>query len=264
MLLEGRYTTQLQAGLGMIDETRILLELWHNGMDTPTLVETALHSGRFADMSARRLRNVVVECFAPRYLVEGAKPARLLKAVGGSLSNQEREQLMFLFTCRATPILADFVRQVYWRAYASGWQTLDNDSARLFVTRANQDGRTNTPWSESTIIRMASYLTGCCADFGLLERTSKSVRRILPYRLESRVAALLAHDLHFAGLGDSRLLNDQDWTLFGLEPNDVLDELKRLTLKGVLIVQVGGGVVQIGWHYTTMDEVINAITHGSL
>ncbi len=53
------YTTQLQAGLGMIDETRSLLELWQAGTDVPALFQAALQSGQFPTMSARRLRNVV-------------------------------------------------------------------------------------------------------------------------------------------------------------------------------------------------------------
>ena len=36
------YTTQLQAGLGMIDETRVLLDLWQEGTDAPALCRAAL------------------------------------------------------------------------------------------------------------------------------------------------------------------------------------------------------------------------------
>jgi len=260
----GRYTTQLQAGLGMVSETRALLDLWQPGMDAPALAQAALRSGRFPDMSARRLRNVVAECFAPRYLVRQAQPARLLKALALALSQRESEQLMFLFTCRAAPILADFVRQVYWPVYAAGRTALGFDDAHRFVQRANQAGETAAPWSEGTVRRVAGYLNGCCADFGLLERGARKERRLLPLRLDPRAAAVLAYDLHCAGLGDNRLLGDPDWALFGLAPEDVLDELKRLALKGALIVQVAGGVTQIGWAYKTIDEVIDAVAHGSL
>jgi hypothetical protein len=258
------YTVRLGAGLGMIEETVILLDLWSDGMDTGTLTRTARESGRFPSMSASRLENLVSDGFALRYLVDNGAPARLLKALSPVMSRRELEQLMFLYTCRAHAILADFVRQVYWRAYAAGRDTLDNEVARTFIIRANQDGKTTTPWSDSTITRAARYVTGCCADFGLLERGHRTARRILSYRIEPQVVAILAHDLHFAGLGDNRLLADPDWALFGLEPNDVLSELKRLALKGAIIVQTAGGVTHIGWQYKTIDEVIDAIAHGAL
>ncbi len=253
------YTTQLGAGLGMIEETRVLLDLWQQGMDAAALTRAALHSGQFPNMSARRLRNFVVECFMPRYLVNEGAPAMLLKTLDGALSNRESEQLMFIYTCRANPILADFVREIYWQAYAAGRETLDNEEARAFVMRANQDGRTTVPWSESMVRRVSAYLTGCCADFGLLEKGRRTVRRILPFRIESRTAVILAYELHFAGCGDNALMNHPDWALFGLDAPDVLDELKRLTRKGYVIVQHAGGVTRIGWPYKSMRELSNAI-----
>lgn len=258
----GPYTARLAAGLGLIEETLVLLDLWEPGMDTPGLIRVAIQSGRFPTMSARRIENMVSDGFAIRYLVQGAAPARLIKTLTPALARRELEQLMFLFTCRAHPVLAEFIREVYWPAYAAGRSSLGNDEARTFVISANQAGKTTTPWSESTIKRVAGYLTGCCADFGLLERGQRKDRRILPYRLEARVAALLAYDLHFAGLGDNRLLADEDWALFGLDTTDALGELRRLALRGLVIVQSAGNVTRIGWQYKTMDEVTDAIAQG--
>ena len=99
---EKLYTTQLAAGLGVIDETRTLLDLWQSGMKSSALYQTALDSGYFPNVTARRLRNIVAECFAPRYLVEGNYPAALLKDLKDSLSSTELAQLFFLFTSRST------------------------------------------------------------------------------------------------------------------------------------------------------------------
>jgi hypothetical protein len=49
---------------------------WHVGGQ---LHQVALESGRFPTVTARRLRNIVVECFAPRYLVSAGAPAAHLK-----------------------------------------------------------------------------------------------------------------------------------------------------------------------------------------
>ena len=256
------YTTQLQAGLGMIDETRSLLELWQAGTDVPALFQAALQSGRFPTMSARRLRNVVAECFAPRFLAGDVKPAVLLKTLGILLSAREFEQLLFTYTCRASAVLADFVGEVYWNAYTSGRQILSNDEAKDFVTRANQDGKTLKPWSASTVRRVASYLTGCCADFGLLERGAKSVRKILHYRIEPRTAAILSHELHFAGHGDNAIVANAVWTLFGMDRADVLNELRRLALKGLFIVQSAGDVTRIAWQCKDLEELGHVLAQG--
>ncbi|MDZ4819203.1 MAG: BrxA family protein [Planctomycetota bacterium] len=229
------YTTQLQAGLGMVDETRSLLDLWHDGMEPSSLSQAALESGRFPTMSARRIRNLVIECFAPRLLIGAAKPALHLKILATMLAPREFTQLLFIHACRANVILRDFVREVYWSFYTAGHETISNDTAREFVARAIQDQKTAKPWSTATIRRVASYLTGCCADFGLLEAGEKSVRKILPFRIEARVVAVLAYELHFAGRTDHRIIADQDWALFGLDHADILEEFRRLSLKGLLI-----------------------------
>jgi BrxA len=253
------YTTQLGAGLGLIAETRALLELWQTDMDVTALYQAALQSGRFPAISARRLRNIVVECFAPRYLANNGVPARSLHKLHHTLTPPELTQLLFLYTCRAHPILADFVCDVYWERYSAGQECLSNTDAQAFVTQAVRDGKTQRPWSENTIKNVASYLTGCCADYGLLERGHKSARKILPFLLESTVAVYLAYDLHNSGLGDNTVISHADWGLFGLDRTAVRDELKRVSLHGYFLIQAAGESMRLEWRYTSLEELTDVL-----
>jgi hypothetical protein len=254
------YTTQLQAGLGLVNETKTLLDLWSPGMSANQLHQVALESGRFPTVTARRLRNIVVECFAPRYLVAGGAPATHLKRLSATISTADLTQLMLVFTSRANPILGDFVRHVYWARYAGGYTQITNDDARTFVERGIDDGKTIKRWSETTVRRVSAYLTGCCADYGMLERGLRSSRRILPFRISPSVAAYLAYELHFSGVGDNALLTHEDWQLFGLAREDVLEEIKRLSLKGLLIVQAAGDVIRISWKQQDMEALCDVLT----
>jgi hypothetical protein len=256
------YTTQLQAGLGLVRETKALLGLWAEGMSAPQLLAAALTSGGFPTVTARRLRNVVVECFAPRYLVGGGAPAAHLKRLVNVLSSAELSQALLIFTCRATPMLGDFIRQVYWSRYAGGYTHLSNDDARAFVERAMDDGRTAKRWATGTVRRVSGYLTGCCADYGLLEAGTRTSRRILPFRIGPGIAAYLTYELHLSGVGDNALLTHADWKLFGLEREDVLDEIKRMSLKGLLIVQAAGDMIRISWKHQSMEALLDVITEG--
>jgi hypothetical protein len=257
-----RYTTQLQAGLGLVDETKTLLNLWAPGMPTTELFRKALESGRFPTITARRLRNIIVECFAPRYLVREGAPANHLKRLLDHLSASEFSQLMLLFTCRANPILGDFVCQVYWSRYEGGYTEISNDDARAFVERGIDDGKAARRWSDTTIRRVAGYLTGCCADYGLLERGIRKSRRIVPFRISPSVAAYLAYELHCAGVGDNALLSHANWRLFGLARDDVLEEIKRLSLQGLLIVQTASEVVRISWKLSSMEALCDVLSQG--
>jgi hypothetical protein len=258
------YTVQLGHGLGMVDETYILLGIWQEGMSPTDLYRAALNSGLFPAVSARRLHDLIVVGFSQRYLTENGSPARFLNALRSVLSRREFEQLLFLYTCRAHAVLTDFVCQVYWMAYVAGRSVLTNEETREWVVKAVQDGKTTTQWTEGIISRVASNLTGCCADFGLLESGAKSVRTILPYRIEPRTAAFLAYDLHGSGLGDNAVLAHPDWALFGLERMDVLEELKKLARKGLLIVQAAGGVTKISWQLASMEALIHVLARNEL
>jgi hypothetical protein len=254
------YTSQLGAGLGLVNETKTLLDLWSFGMSANQLHQVALESGRFPSVTARRLRNIVVECFAPRYLVDRGVPAAHLKRLSATISTADLTQLMLVFTGRANPILGDFVRQVYWARYAGGYTQITNEDARAFVERAIDDGLTTKRWSESMVRNVSGYLTGCCADYGMLERGRRTSRRMLPFRISPSVAAYLAYELHFSGVGDNALLTHEDWHLFGLAREDVLEEIKRLSLKGLLIVQAAGDVIRISWKQQDMEALCDVLT----
>lgn len=250
------YTANLQAGLGVIAETWSLFEVWVPGMSPAALNEAALNSGRFPNLSARRLRNFVIECFAPRFLRNGGETAAQLKALSSVLAKRELDQLLFIAACRANAILADFVHEVYWAAYTAGRERLSVDLAREFVVHANQHGKTKQVWSDSTVRRVSSYLIGCCSDFGLLDRGSRSERKILPFRIEPRVAVVLAYQLHYAGAGDNLIVGDSTWGLFGMDRDDVVNELKRLAMQGFFLVQSAGGVTRIEWRFENWGELI--------
>ena len=70
---------QLGHGLGLVDETRTLLDLWQPGMKAPDLYRSVLQAGYFGALSAQRLHDMISVGFGMRYLTGDAAPARLLK-----------------------------------------------------------------------------------------------------------------------------------------------------------------------------------------
>ena len=254
------YTTQLSAGLGLLTETRALFEVYQPGMSTKELYEAALSSGLFPLITARRLRNIVVECFAPRYLRDKKVAARL-KFLADRLTPEEFNQICLIYTTRANPILSDFIRQVYWANYAASHNHLSLQEAQLFVTNSVREGKTQKPWSDTTIKRISSYLVGCCVDYGLLKSIGRGrdQRLIVSYRLLPKVAAYLAYDLKCKGLGDNQIISSSDWEVFGLERSDVREQFKILSLQGFIIFQAAVDVVHIGWTYKSMEELVDVI-----
>lgn len=252
------YTTQLQAGLGLIEETKLLLSLYEPGMTSANLYDVALKSGLFPMVSARRLRNIIAECFSPRYLKTNA--AEYLKPLSAILPSLAMNQLLLIYTAEANAILQDFIQDVYWARYSGGRETITTEDAKDFVVHAVVEGKTKKPWSDSTVKRLSSYLIGCCADYGLLSSNRSSTRAILPVRIHEWTVLYLAYKLHFESHGDNAVINHEAWNLFGLDIFDVREELKRIAKNGWIIVQSAGDVTRITWQLKNMEDVINVIT----
>lgn len=260
-MAEGRaYTTQLQAGLGMLNETLDLLRIVEQG-DTPTrLAERVIIRGLFARATARRARNIVAEMFAPRFLVQGDQPARWLQSLlTARMPMDDLTQIFFLHSARAQAVFADFVKEVYWPRYSAGARTLNRAEAEAFIHRALDAGRMQKRWTETTIRRVSGYILGCCSDFGLLDSSARTHRGIQRFSIRPKVALYLAHDLHFSGSSDMRLVQHPDWQLFGLEPVEVLAQMKRLANDGHWLVQSSADLIQVSWKYRSMEETIHAI-----
>jgi hypothetical protein len=260
MSIDRQYTTQLQAGLGMVAETLGLLALWLPGDSPAKLSEKAIESGLFSRTTARRARNLVAEMFAPRFLVQNGLPAKRLKfLVDCKFPSDSLRQLFFLYTARAQAIFHDFVSEVYWSRYSARATALRRDDAERFIYRALDTGHMQKRWTDSTIRRISAYLVGCCGDFGLLGERNQAGRAITHFAIRPDVAVYLAHDLHFSGLGDMALASHADWRLFGLEPHEALNQIKLMAHNGHFLVQAVSDLVQVSWKYRTMEDCLNAL-----
>lgn len=258
---ERNYSTQLQAGLGMIPETLDLLRLWEPGTIPSRLADKVVETGLFSRATARRARNLVVEMFAPRYLADQGKVASRFKfLVDQGFSHDSLVQLFFLQTARSQQIFNDFIIEVYWPKYMAGASSLNRSDAESFIYRALDNGKMQKRWSDSTIKRVSGYLLGCCEDFGLLESGVRAERIIKRFVIREDVALYLSYDLHFQGLNDIAVTQHLDWRLFGLDPQDVIRQFDRLSHDGHLLIQSGAELVQVFWKYRDMEGCLNALT----
>jgi hypothetical protein len=254
------YTTQFQAGLGMIEESRSFLELWEPGDSVQVLEEKVLEEGILPDVTARRVRNLVAEMWAPRFLANEAQPARDLKAILDLLNRDSLSQLCMLFTARAQLIFHEFMSQLYWPRYESGRTIISRDEIKEFIIEAMDEGKMQKRWSESTVHRVTGYLAGTAIDFDFMSRVSTSSYELDPPIISPKVALYLAYDLHFSGLSDGNALAHENWQLWGMNSHDVLRQLQYLGREGHFIVQGSVELVRLSWAYKNREEMLNAIT----
>jgi hypothetical protein len=254
-----QYTTQLQAGLGMISENLHFLDAWEPEDDVQTLYHRLLETGEGSNVTARRLRNLVAEMFAPRFLADDNRPATHLKILKDRLDVSVIGQFIYLYTVRAQRIFYDFMATVYWRIYESGRTRMDREEIIQFIEESLDEGRMQKRWSESTIRRVTGYLGGCAVDFGFFDKARKGSYEFISKTIPRSLSLYLAYELHFLNYSDEAVTHHDDWKLWGMSPHDAQRELEALGRGGHLIFQGGGSVVRVSWRYQTMEEVLDVI-----
>ena len=264
-MAERTYTTGLAKGQGIIPETLAILSVWQPQMGTSELVSEVLRKGVLSKATALRAKDLVSRSFAGRFLVDDGRPALYIeRLLSDSIPVSRLTQIFLIYTARANLILHDFIREVYWRKYASGTTHVKREDALDFLESAVNKGCIAKPWSPTTNIKVARYLLGCLEDFHLVTPIHRGEREILPFVISPLTTLYLSHELHFRGLGDSAVMENPDWSLFGLERHDVVRELERVSFGGHFIVQYSGEILRIAWKYKTMEECLDGIASSEL
>ena len=258
--MERHYTSELSKGQGAISETMTLLGYWRHGMTATELATEAIESGALGRATAVRTKDLIRRVFVRRYFSDDGRPALVLKRLleRGADAALLR-QLMLIFTARQHDILRDFISDVYWSKYEAGATHIARSDGEEFIRKAVDAGTISPAWSDTMVVKVARYLTGTLADFGLLEEGRATSKRILPYSILPATTVYLAHEIHFDGYSDNSVLEHPDWRLFGLTREDVVNQLERASRDGHFIIQYAGDLLRIAWQYETMEDCIDAI-----
>lgn len=132
-----------------------------------------------------------------------------------------------------------------------------------FVERGIDDGKTVKRWSETTVRRVSGLPDGLlrhlqnARTWVAVEPTHPTIPHF-PFcgRLPRVRTALRGRrrqrPTYALRTGSSS----------GLAREDVLEEIKRISLKGLLIVQVGGDVIRISWKQKDMEVLCDVLAQG--
>ena len=260
MSAAGLYTAGLSKGQAMPSETIQLLKVWREGMSAVDLKRHVIAVGLLPKATNYRTSDLVSRVFAPRYLANGATAAKNLKQLLALNFPADRLlQIFLIYTARANLILRNFITDVYWPHYNAGSRVLQRQDVFDFMKSARAAGHMPKNWSEAVKTKMTRYLLSTLTDFKLTRDAPQSSREIVPYNIQPTTTLYLAHEAHFAGLSDHAVLDHADWKLFGLDRQEILEELRKVCDEGHFIVQFSGDLLRISWKYKTMEECLDGI-----
>jgi len=164
------------------------------------------------------------------------------------LSLEGMKSLMLYYTAKANPVLRDFIFEL---VEVNNHKKIMPETSRNFLLQAISNNKAPL-WSDSIIKRVSSYLISCLKDFDLVDKegnfkTKHPVHTVTNY---------LIHEFHFQGSSDSAIVKDRIWKLFGLTNFEVIAEIEKLSFKGNFIFQNSGEILNIGWKYKNIYQLI--------
>lgn len=256
-----RYSIGICKGAGLIADTRMLADRWRPGETAADFIHRAMKDGFLGRYTEYRARDILRRVFARRYMVPDSRPVALLKTIlTHRLPARTFTEAVFLYSCRADPLIRDFAVNVLWPAELRGRSYLSVEDTLAFLADAAAAGHIPTPWSLPVQKKIGRGLLGMLRDVGLVRETTRTgPREIVPYEMSDEGIAILARELHEQGLTDSSVCEHPDWQLWGMDRGGVLERMHRLGDSRALVVQHAGSVVRMTWKVSSMEELVHAL-----
>ena len=247
------YNSNLLKGTGLIQEMLVLIEAYNQGESAQDFQKRVLEEGLLSKSTDNRTIDVVRNIFRTRFLDQKLDVTTYINTMRDEyVSMDVITQLFLVYTCRANPILADFISEVYYSHTKSGKPKITAEDPKVFIRSAIGDGRIQTSWSRSTIEKVSEHINACLIDFGLVDKS----KHILPFRAIDLTVNYLMHELHFQGYPDMDILHHRDWQIFDLDPSSLASIAERISFRGTFIFQFSGEILKIGWNYDNMEEFL--------
>lgn len=243
------YNSNLAKGTGLINETLTLIEFYEMGESKQGFLNRCTSQNILNKSTEHRTKDIINLVFFDRYWKGNESVILFLKLLReNGLSLEALKSLFFIYTARANQVLYEFTLEI---RKLSPSKKITKDTAKSFLLRAISDGKA-PEWSDSIIARVSIYLISCLIDFDIIDKGG-FLKNSLP---DSKVSNYLLHELHFKGYGDEKIIHDSIWSLLGLEFQELIKEIERISFKGTFIFQYSGEILKIGWNYKTMEEFI--------
>ncbi|MCM1142389.1 MAG: DUF1819 family protein [Muribaculum sp.] len=195
---------------------------------------------------------MIYDVFYQRFVKYNPNVAGWLKTTREKgLMLDEMNQLLMLYCARSNALYYDFINNVLNRYRSDDKRIMPREEIINFIDNLQSEESIN--WSESVRKKNAGYISS--AMFGFNQYTRK--QEIVPVSLSDFVFLYILHDLHFSGVSDNGILEDDDWQLFNMSRNDIARRILDLSLKGGYIAQYSGELLTISWSYKSMEDFIN-------
>ncbi len=249
---QSRYTSRIQKGGALLDETRQLVRLW----DSSPLEENkaqVIRANPLNKATRARILDVLNRIFIPRF-VQGPIPNSwmLLRPLEDlETPTAITRPIYFWLTALAEPLLYDFCAEYLQKLRSDGLRGIDVQQAAAWVHSRGCD------WSETVTIKVTRAMLAALRDFGVLQGRAR--KQLSSPSLPLATFAYISFCLHESGVAARNLLSHSDWKLFMLCPGDVEHMLLDCHQQHWLEYQAAGSVIGLSFPAGSAEEYARVV-----
>jgi Putative inner membrane protein (DUF1819) len=251
------YTTRLQKGGALLEETRAIVRVWSEA-PTEELRDKIVQTNLLNKQTRARMADVYRRTFLPRFL-QGPIPNawKLVRPLEDAEAPvQVVRPAYYWVSSKAEPLLADFCREYILPRLAIVRAGVGTEEV---VSWLQSKG---CPWSPAVTAKVARGLLAALRDFGILEGRAK--KRLASFSLPVAAFAYLAFCLRTTGAVSRSLVCHPDWEPFLLRPADVEHLFIEAHQDRLLEYHAAGSTVSISFPTESLDEYAHVVAQRSI
>ncbi|WIG59045.1 MAG: hypothetical protein OJF49_001792 [Ktedonobacterales bacterium] len=258
-----RYSTRINHVGALLPDTKLMLAHWDLSATVPANLERMRADNIFAKASRSRIPEML-DIFRERYLTD-PEILRMLVTLASSSSSAPSsllDPILYVLATRTDPLLRDVVLDLLGPMLARGHTLVRPEDVVRWLNEQMAAGKTQRPWSDVTIRRLAVGLLATLRDFGILQ--GKVAKRLGPIYLAPPAFALLALLLSRDQPSGAKLLHDPSWQLFFLAQPAVELLFFEAHQERLLTYQAAGRVIRVEFPTRSLEEYAHALTQRPL
>jgi hypothetical protein len=255
------YASKIIKAGALLADTQLLLAHWDLAATSQENLARIQQENLFGKTSRARVSDILA-IFRQRYVADPHMLSALVTLARANVSSATLVPIYYFLAARADPLLRDATLEVIAPLAERGETTVRIETMERWLQEQVRNGRTQKPWSDPTITRIARGLLATLRDFGVLQ--GQVNKRIAPVYLPATAFAFVAFVLSHERRSGERVLHDPIWRLFLLSDSAVERHFLEAHQERLLDYNAAGRVVRIDYPGATLEEyadVIAARTH---
>ena len=250
------YTSKIIKAGALLPDTKTLLSRWDETRSVAENLKCATEENIFGKNSRSWVKQFLY-AFRQRYLSDELTGKALVALVKSNFPQPALDRTLYFHTALSDRFLHDVVTEVLLPHYRQGRSEVLPGDIRDAIERWTEEGKIKSPWAENTRLLATRLLLAALRDFGVLQGAAK--KRLAPVYLPVESFAYIAFYLRQRQPSGERLLNDPEWRLFFLPPQEVERLFVEAHQLRLLEYYAAGSTLRITFPAKTIEEYAHVI-----